>query len=676
MDNNYAEIIVDIQTRKLDKTFTYKIPDAFLGRIFLGSRVMVDFNKNKHEGYVVSFAEKPEYETKDIISILPEELTLNRDLLLLSQWMRDYYMCSWIESLQTILPGPVRYFFKGVNYKKKLEIAEFSESKIKSTPFELSVDQSQIIRNICEKMEKERPEVILVHGVTGSGKTEIYLESIRYALKLGKGAIVLVPEISLTPQAISRYRNRFGDLVSVMHSNLSNIDRAISWWNIKRGYSKVVLGVRSAIFAPMENIGIIIIDEEHESSYKQENSPRYHAKAVAIQRAKSHGAVVLLGSATPSIEAFYWAQKDNYKYYFMKDRITKHQLPAVTIVDMKEILKNSPKNKVFSPVLLEKIEQRLKVNQQTILFLNRRGFSSLIICEDCGKSIICPHCSISLTFHKHTSDLRCHYCFYKTTPTDKCQFCGGYKLKPIGMGTQAVEEQLQSSFPNINFARMDSDTTKQRGSFSNILKMFENREIQVLLGTQMIAKGLDYPNVTLVGVINADTALNMPDFRAQERTFQLITQVAGRAGRGDFPGEVIVQTYNPENYCIINATKQDYFSFYQTEIVEREGLFYPPFGSIINVIVFGKTEEIVIEDAIKLENEIRGLFKNIKNEYYEILGPAPCPISKIRGKYRWHVIIKIKGDKKGILDICQILKKRINLKDVSLAIDVDPLSLL
>ncbi|MFZ3170654.1 MAG: primosomal protein N' [Carboxydocellales bacterium] len=481
-------------------------------------------------------------------------------------------------------------------------------------------------------------KVFLVHGVTGSGKTEIYLQAIARCLDLGRQAIVLVPEISLTPQMVARFKSRFGRKVAVLHSRLSLGERYDEWRRIKENQVEVVVGARSAIFAPFDKLGLIIIDEEHESSYKQDEKPRYHARSVALKRAELEGGVVLLGSATPAVETYHQAQTGTYRLITLAERVDNRPLPVVTVVDMRRELQEGNRS-IFSDLLASQIQQRLEKQEQVILFLNRRGFSTFVVCRECGLVLKCPDCDIALTYHSPRQQLRCHYCDYQEANPLVCPKCASKYIRYFGAGTQRVEEELTRVFPQARVLRMDVDTTTRKGAHEAILTAFEQGEADVLVGTQMIAKGLDYPNVTLVGVISADTSLNIPDFRSGERTFQLLTQVAGRAGRGQKLGEVVVQTYSPEHYSIINAQKHDYSSFYEEEIELRETLDYPPFCTLIRVIFTAKDEQKLIREAQGLAGVFRSILAEGAEEY-QLLGPAPAPLSRIRSRFRWHLALK------------------------------------
>ncbi|MFZ3062403.1 MAG: primosomal protein N' [Actinomycetota bacterium] len=549
--------------------------------------------------------------------------------------------------------------------------------------FRLTGEQRQAVEEIKESIDKGKSEVFLLQGVTGSGKTEVYLQIMEYVLKKGKTAIMLVPEIALTPQTVNRVRLRFGNNVAVLHSGLGTGERYDQWRRIKEGQYRVVVGARSALFAPLDNLGVIVIDEEQENTYKQDRNPRYHARQAAIKRAELNGACVILGSATPSIESKFLTEKGRYEQLYLRKRIEERPLPSVDIVDMREERKRGNRG-IFSWDLQREMRKALKAQQKVILFLNRRGFSSFIICKDCGLVIKCLRCSVSLTYHSDEKLLKCHHCDHTEPAPTVCPRCGGHDIGYYGVGTQRVESEIKTLFPEIMVTRMDTDTTVRRDAHRKKLLEFKQQKTGVLLGTQMIAKGLDFPDVTLVGIISADTALHLPDFRAAERTFQLLMQVSGRAGRGPQPGRVVVQTYNPENYAIQAFLKGDYDLFYSQEVTLRDVLSYPPFSELINIMISsisaGRTEEEAVRIAeylIKSRDmgDLKGLI--------DILGPAPAPLSRIKNRYRWHIVLKV-GDLTLVKSFIKNNLERIlphprsarDSNDVTVSIDVDPVSLL
>lgn len=540
---------------------------------------------------------------------------------------------------------------KGVLGQKEVEIYRnpFGDREFKRTePLPLTEEQRKAIIPILNSIEEKRHETFLLYGVTGSGKTEVYLQSIQRVLQDGKEAIVLVPEISLTPQMVNRFKGRFGDQVAVMHSGLSAGEKYDEWRKIQRKEVKVVVGARSAIFAPFENLGIVIIDEEHETSYKQEENPRYHARDVAIARAGKYKCPVVLGSATPSLESFARAHKGVYQLLSLPKRMNNQSLPSVEIIDMREELREGNRS-MFSRVLLDKIKDRLEKKEQIVLFLNKRGHSSFVMCRDCGYVINCPHCDISLTYHRFNQQMKCHYCGYEASVPNTCPECESEHIRYFGTGTQKVEEELAKVLPEAKVIRMDVDTTSRKGSHEKLLDQFQEGHADILLGTQMIAKGLDFPNITLVGVLSADTMLHLPDFRSSEKTFQLLTQVSGRAGRHELEGEVIIQTYTPEHYSVELAGEQDYDKFYEREMMVRKIHRYPPFYYISLVTV--SHEELM--KAVSVTEKITQYIQSRLSAESIVLGPVASPIPRINNRYRYQCLIKYKREP----ELGQALKK-------------------
>lgn len=531
---------------------------------------------------------------------------------------------------------------KGLIEEKDMEVYRdpYENREFKRTsPLRLTASQQEAIEPILNSIHNNLHKVFLLYGVTGSGKTEIYLQSIQDVISKGKEAIVLVPEISLTPQMVNRFKGRFGDLVAVMHSGLSAGEKYDEWRKIQRKEVKVVVGARSAIFAPFENLGIIIIDEEHETSYKQEEMPRYHARDVAIERAVRYHCPVVLGSATPALESFARAKKGVYELLTLPSRMNEHALPSVDIIDMREELRGGNRS-MFSRILFEKLQERLEKKQQTVLFLNKRGFSSFVMCRDCGYVVNCPNCDISLTYHRATEQMKCHYCGYEGRVPATCPECGSEHIRYFGTGTQKVEEELGKILPAARVIRMDVDTTSRKGSHERLLTDFQEGKADILLGTQMIAKGLDFPNITLVGVLSADTMLHLPDFRSSEKTFQLLTQVSGRAGRHELPGEVVIQTYTPEHYSIEYSGKQDYDLFYNQEMMVRKIHKYPPFYYLSLITVSHEQLMTAVSVTEKIVQYVRS---RLSNETV-VLGPVASPIPRINNRYRYQCLIKYKRE--------------------------------
>lgn len=531
------------------------------------------------------------------------------------------------------------------------------------------------------------PPTFLLHGVTGSGKTEVYMQAMTEILEKGKSVIVLVPEISLTPQAASRFVGRFGERVALLHSRLSDGERYDQWHRIRKGEADIVIGPRSAVFAPVKQLGMLIMDEEHSDSYKSDNVPRYHAREVAQKRGELANCPVLLGSATPSLESFHRAKNGSYRLLSLPDRVLDRQMPDVHLVDMRTELKKGNKT-IFSDVLRSAIEERLVRREQIILFLNRRGHSTYVFCRNCGYVERCDNCSISLTFHFETKRLVCHHCGDKRPTHPSCPQCGSPAIRYFGLGTEAVEQEVRKAFPEARVERFDADSTARKNAHRQILETFEQQQIDILIGTQMVSKGLDFPNVTLVGVIAADTSLNLPDFRASEQTFSLLTQVAGRSGRAELEGQVVIQTYMPEHYCISAAQKHDYLGFYAQEVEARGALRYPPFSQVATLLLRGKDEKQVIAAAHAVQDQLQtwlaapspsAQVSDVKETAVEILGPAPAPLSKIEGKFRWHFLLRSNSVER----ISQLLKQLIDEQPVAiksntieLVIDIDPTNIL
>ncbi|MEK4010832.1 primosomal protein N' [Peribacillus sp. FSL M8-0224] len=540
----------------------------------------------------------------------------------------------------------------------------------KSIPFTLTAEQTAALKPIQEKIHHDEHDVFLLYGVTGSGKTEVYLQAIASVIEKGKEAIMLVPEISLTPQTVKRFKERFGEQVAVMHSGLSVGEKYDEWRKIHRKEVKVVVGARSAVFAPFENLGLVIIDEEHESSYKQEETPRYHARDVAIERAKSYGCPVILGSATPTLESFARAKKNVYKLLTLSQRMNKNALPAVDIVDMREELRTGNRS-MFSELLFTKLKDRLDKGEQTVLMLNKRGHSSFVMCRSCGLVINCPNCDISLTYHRFNDIMKCHYCGFEEGMPSVCPECESDHIRFFGTGTQKVEEELAKILPEARVIRMDVDTTSKKGSHERLLNAFGEGKADILLGTQMIAKGLDFPNITLVGVLSADTMLHLPDFRSSEKTFQLLTQVSGRAGRHQLPGEVVIQTYTPEHYSIELSALQDYDAFYEREMYLRRQSHYPPYYYVVLITV--SHEDLM--KTVSVTEKITNYLGSRLNRDSVVLGPVASPISRINNRYRYQCLIKYKREpdlNQHLRTLLEHYQKETAQNHLQISIDLNP----
>ena len=545
----------------------------------------------------------------------------------------------------------------------------------------LNEEQKNACNKVISEMFDQNKKPYMLHGVTGSGKTEVYMEIIDYALSQGLDSIVLVPEIALTPQTITRFKNRFGDIVGVFHSQLSEGQKHDVYKAIKAGNIRILIGARSALFAPFNSLGVIIIDEFHETSYKSEKNPKFSAIEVAKFIANKNNISLVLGSATPSIDEYYKAKNGEYNLIEIKQRANKNPLPKIEVVDMKEELNKGNKS-IFSFKLQDEIKQAIKNNNQVILFLNRRGYASFVSCRSCGYVFQCENCDISLTYHKGKNIGRCHYCGYEREIPKECPECSSIYVKPFGVGTQKIEEELKVIFPELKVLRMDKDTTSKKGSLEEILNKFKNKEADILIGTQMLSKGLDFDNVTLVGILSADMILNFPDFKSFETTFQLITQVSGRAGRSDKEGKVVLQTYDTDHYSIRRAINYDFEGFYEDEIKIRKAFGYAPFNNMISVVVSGENENLVKKNIQNMYDSIIYLLKGRGITDFEfILGPNPCSISKINQNYRWQILFKDDNIEinllKGIIKYICITKRDVVFsKEINISIDINPNSVL
>ncbi len=537
----------------------------------------------------------------------------------------------------------------------------------KAPPIELNDEQKAALEPILDAIHEGRHEAFLLFGVTGSGKTEVYLRAAAEALKRGSKVLYLVPEIALTAQVIAQLRSRFGRGVAVLHSNLDLADRLENWLRIRSGEAAVILGARSALFAPIENLGLVVVDEEHEGSYKQESSPRYHARRVAIEFAKRMQAPIILGSATPSIESYYAAEEGDLRLLTLKRRAANATLPEVEVEDLSELF-HSGRPSLFSDALYDGIKATLAGGQQSILFLNRRAYAPFLVCRDCGHQFKCPHCSVSLALHRRDEALRCHQCGFAERAPETCPECGGSRVRPFGAGTQKVEESIKELFPDAAVGRLDRDVARKKGALEETLAAFRGGDLQILVGTQMVAKGLDFPNVTLVGVVAADVSLNVPDFRASERTFQLLSQVSGRAGRGKLPGRVIIQTFNPKHPSVLHTVDHDFEGLYRALIEERREAHYPPFVRLVNLVFSGKDKSRLEEEASHLHQTITGLLPQA-----EALGPTDCALERLNGEWRMHILLKVP-----IGTSLEPLESIIDSwrSEIQLLVDVDPLSLL
>lgn len=726
----FAGVIVDVRAEAVNKAFQYRIPDSYQNQIKIGHRVLVPFGRRKIEGYVVELSSDLQIEEaklKDVLNLLDPEPLIHPSLVSLAMWMEEIYVGLFSEALQYMLPPAFRYGKERVGAKKaqfvtlllanpqlrknataQRRVVEVLQEKsgllaaelvaqtdtsyqtlraleaqgiisldeailerkiewdtIADPYLTLTSEQEKAVEAISQEMEGLRRPVLL-HGVTGSGKTEVYLNIIADVLKKGQQAIVMVPEIALTPQTLNRFAARFGDRVSVLHSGLSLGERFDQWWKIYNGEADVVIGARSAVFAPTQNLGLIVLDEEHEGTYKQEEgSIRYQTRDVAIKRCALVGGQVVLGSATPALESYHHALQKRFRLVELTKRVESRPLPQVRLVDMREEFEKGNRS-MFSTALQAALRDLVKTGDQAIVLLNRRGFSRFVLCRECGEVLECPNCQVSLTYHQGDARLHCHYCPHKEVLPSKCPKCASRFLRQFGVGTEQVAEVLAKDYPELKTLRLDADTTRRKGSHRTILGKFAQREAQVLVGTQMVAKGFDFPDVTLVGVLSADLALNFPDIRSSERTFQLLTQVAGRSGRGEKTGQVIIQSYDPSHFSIQAAQNHDYHDFYRKEIGFRRQLGYPPFRQLVRILCSGTqgaTEEATSTIYSYLVNE--GFPKE------DILGPQVAPIGRIQGRFRWQILLR--SDESPV----EILRGIPSLPDeVQLTLDIDPLYML
>ena len=708
----YINVLVETKVKSNDMTFTYHTDEKDL----VGKRVLVPFGNRNIEGFVLNYTEKnKDYEIKDIIKVIDNEKVLNDELLDLGKYMKDKYLCPLIYAYQTMLPKELKASYKVSENIKKIkyiklnknikdynvktkgmldiidilkEKEEIEKSAIKNKPALKKLIENNIVieyfkeiyRNVDVKekalnikLTKEQELVsnkikenfntsntILLRGVTVSGKTEVYIDVVKKVIKMNKTAIILVPEISLTPQITARFKGVFKENIAIIHSSLSNGEKYDEYRRIRNGDVKVVIGARSAIFAPLNNIGIIIIDEEHSESYKQENNPRYDTLDIAQKRSSTHNCPVVIASATPKIESYARGIKGYYKLLELDKRVNEKPLPKVHIVDMKEEMKKG--NRVFSSLLVDKINEKILKNEQVMLLLNRRGYANYLSCINCGFVYKCPNCDITLTYHKTSDMLRCHYCGYGAKNIDICPSCKEKSIRQVGMGTEKLEEEINKNFKDAKVLRMDKDTTSKKGSHESIIEDFNNGKYNILIGTQMIAKGLNFLNVTLVGVINADASLNIPNFRSSERTYELLDQVIGRAGRGKKEGEAVLQTFNPSHYSIVCAKSHDYKTFFKMEMNIRKKLYYPPYCFISLIKITSKDFNYGISEAKKISEY---LIKNLENT--TILGPSMANILKVNNNYNFQIILKYKKE----LLLNEVLNKIIKIYEGNSKIKIE-----
>lgn len=733
----FADIIIDITHEKLDRTFQYCIPDELVGVVKIGSVVSVPFGKGNKEnkGYVINISDKPKFDvnkTKSILSVDVSSVSSQTKLIELAAFIKQTYGGTMSQALRCVLPiktktKPVESIILKLSISEEDAKAIVFESErknakararllrelidLKEIPQNIVIQKlnigRQTINKLCEmgaiekvvistyrnpvlsnkskydivlndeqkavveSIHESSERVHLIHGVTGSGKTEVYIELIDRVIKDGGEAIVLIPEIALTYQTVMRFQRKFHNLVSIINSRLSQGEKYDQFERAKNGEVKIIIGPRSALFTPFKNLKLIIIDEEHERTYKSEQVPKYHARLVAIKRAELEGAKVILGSATPSVESYYHALHNEYVLHELTNRANGASLSDVSVIDMREELKNGNKL-MFSGKLLSLMEDRLNKKEQTMIFINRRGFASFVSCRSCGFVYKCPHCDVALKYHNN-GKLMCHYCGYETVMDKKCPECSSKYIKAFGTGTQRVEDEIKKLFPNAKTLRMDYDTTRKKGDYEKILSAFANGEADILIGTQMIVKGHDFANVTLVGIIAADLSLYAQDFRASENTFELLTQAAGRAGRGSKKGEVIIQSYDPDNYSIVLSKEQNYKAFYKQEIAYRRLLKYPPVYNMAVILFSGDDEDVVF-------NRAQHVFEwlNEKKDGCELFGPTWATIKLLNDKYRSLIYLKAE-DINSLTIMNNLLEEYIEKNDgkdenVSIQFDLIPMS--
>ena len=722
----YVSVLTQIGAKAVDQTFFYHVPKLLENNIKIGVRVRIPFGNMILDGFVLGISDNSSYDNskiKDIINVIDDEPVLNKEMLLLGKYMSDNLLASLSSCYQVMLPKALKAEVKSnikIKYDRYLHriksieeidryidnckyesqvnlLCKLKEGDILITKMSSSINTiikygfATIIYEECKRYKYDgisnykrvnltgkqrlvsdtiissfgKSDTFLLYGVTGSGKTEVYMDVIEKAINNGKSAIMLVPEIGLTPQIVGKFISRFGNVISVLHSKLSDSERYDEYRKITNGESKIVIGTRSAIFVPFTNIGVIIIDEEHTSSYKQDNNPRYSAINVAEWRSKYHNCPLVLGSATPSLESFAKAGNHVYKLLSLTERAGGSVLPIINIIDMKEEVKKG--NFILSDMLKNKISEVLSKGEQAIILLNRRGYSSTISCKECGYVYKCPNCDITYTYHKSSNNLKCHYCGYSMVLPNKCSICGSDNLKDYGLGTEKLEETLNSLY-KAKIVRMDVDTTSKKGQHQKIIDDFEEHKYDILIGTQMIAKGLDFPLVTLVGVVSIDSSLTSPDYRASENTFQLLSQVSGRAGRSENKGEVIVQTFNPDHYAITLAKNHDYIDFYKEEMKVRKMLKYSPYYYMVLVSITSKDYELGFKEANKIGSYIRN---NISSDSI-VLGPTMANMFKVNNIYHYQIIIKYRKDDSLMKVLKFIIDMQVKNNKIDVSIDFNP----
>lgn len=665
----FAQVALALPIRE---SFDYSVPEGL--ELELGMRVLVPFGRRQLKGVVVGLSDATTIaQVKPIAKALDHASLLSGGMLKFTRWIADYYLAGWGEVLPLALPPEQ----KAKKERVLLRLAHEASSPASKQAPPLNAAQAAAVQSVVASLKAKQGDAYLLHGVTGSGKTEVYLHALEEALRLGGTAIVLVPEIALTPQSLARFEARFPKEIAVLHSGLSDKERRASFEALRSGKARVALGARSALFAPLQNLSLIIVDEESEPSYKQENAPRYHARDAALVRAKMEGAVALLGSATPSFESYQNARSGKLRLLELPERIGGRPLPKVEFVDLSSEGLGRQGEESLSAPLLEALKKNQERKEQSLLFLNRRGFAPVLACVKCGESIRCPNCSISLTYHKERSRgvLRCHFCGHEALPPTQCPMpsCLSKQLKLLGSGTQRLEEEARRMLPGVRLLRVDRDSASGVDFHESLSRQVHAGELDLLVGTQMIAKGLDFPKLSLVGIVNADAALSFPDFRAEERCFQLLVQVAGRAGRAEHPGKVIVQTRQPEHPCLRAAALQDFKAFFRDRIAERKALGYPPFGRLASILVRSQDKEAALKAAGQLADRLEENLSKFPGDSLSILGPAPAPLLQLKGWWRYRLLIK-GARSKDLHELLAPLAFETKASGVHLAVDMDPLN--
>ena len=731
MSNNNSRLAEVAVPLHVAQTFTYRLTPEQSIDAKPGARIIVPFGRKLLTGYIVALHEKlpaniplTEAEIKEAKSLVDRFPVCTEEILQLALWVSEYYACPIGEVIKAALPPgmkpKLRRFVRATDLQpekitdkqqsvldtlkqhgtmplqelsaavvsalERKGLVEIFDGAVRRDPLAhstlpeaedhtLTRAQQSVLDQIVDQVKEETYSAFLLHGVTGSGKTEIYIRAMSAALARGRSAMMLVPEIALTPVFSRRLRSFFGDQVAIFHSSLQTGERFDEWARVKNGAARVVIGTRSAVFAPVQNLGLIVVDEEHESTYRQQESPYYNARDVAIVRAQKESAAVVLGSATPSLESYHNARAGKYKLLTLPERIAARPMAAATIIDMRNVFVRHGKPRVFSDELLEAIQETYERREQSIILLNRRGYSSFILCRSCGETVQCPNCDVTLTYHRSERVIVCHYCNHRKAVPRVCPSCGKKYIYYVGEGTEQIEEMLTQLFPSLRVARIDRDTTARRRVFEQTLSDFSAGKIDTLVGTQMLAKGHDFPNVTLVGVVSVDAGLALPDFRSAERTFQLITQVAGRAGRGDRPGRVLIQTYHPYHYALRHACAQDFAGFYNEEIQYRQNHLYPPFVALATLLVHGPDLGRVRSDSLELRKQLDAANEGRK---CRILGPAPAPLSRLKGEHRFQLLLKSRS-RRSLREVADAALKSVsengvNLRSVNL--EIDPVSIM